>query len=305
MVLAVDEKSQMQALDRTAPVLPMMPAVPGRTTHDYIRHGTTSLFAALDITTGTVIGQHQRRHRHQEFLRFLKTIDAQTPPELDLHLICDNYATHKTPAIKTWLAAHPRFHLHFTPTYSSWLTIVERWFAELTNRKLRRCTHHSVKALEADVTAWIQAWNDDPKPFVWTKTADEILANLAHYLTRINQLTNARSGTKSSEHGDIADVLVPPGPTVAQRRELFLHRQHPGDTHRRNRDSVEQPGVLTKRVGGKHPVRPSSLQLSERPVRSTVEVGRTEADVIPDELARLFRRLRSQHRRASIHQSDL
>jgi transposase len=138
LVLCVDEKSQMQALDRTAPMLPMMPGVPGRTTHDYIRHGTTSLFAALDIATGKVIGQHQRRHRHQEFLRFLKTIDKNTPAELDLHLICDNYATHKTPAIKTWLAAHPRFQLHFTPTSGSWLNLVERWFAELTNRKLRR-----------------------------------------------------------------------------------------------------------------------------------------------------------------------
>jgi len=187
MVLAVDEKSQMQALDRTAPVLPMMPAVPGRQTHDYIRHGTTSLFAALDVATGKVIGQHQRRHRHQEFLRFLKTIDANTPPDLDLHLICDNYATHKTPAVLTWLAAHPRFHVHFTPTYSSWLNIVERWFAELTNRKLRRSTHRSVAQLEADVTAWITAWNEDPKPFIWTKTADEILASLAGYLTRLNQ----------------------------------------------------------------------------------------------------------------------
>jgi transposase len=190
MVLAVDEKSQMQALDRTAPMLPMMPGVPGRKTHDYVRHGTTSLFAALDIATGKVIGQHQRRHRHQEFLRFLKTIDANTPKDLDLHLICDNYATHKTPAIKTWLAAHPRFHLHFTPTSGSWLNLVERWFAELTNRKLRRSSHRSVKELETDVNAWIAAWNEDPKPFVWTKTADEILANLANYCTRINQLTN-------------------------------------------------------------------------------------------------------------------
>jgi transposase len=190
MVLAVDEKSQMQALDRTAPMLPMMPGVPGRTTHDYVRHGTTSLFAALDIATGKVIGQHQRRHRHQEFLRFLKTIDANTPKDLDLHLICDNYATHKTPAVKTWLAAHPRFHLHFTPTSGSWLNLVERWFGELTNRKLRRSTHRSVKELETDVNAWIAAWNDDPKPFVWTKTADEILSNLANYCTRINQLIN-------------------------------------------------------------------------------------------------------------------
>src|SRR5213080_1068090 len=185
MVLAVDEKSQMQALDRTAPVLPMMPAAPGRQTHDYVRHGTTSLFAALDMATGRVIGQHQRRHRHQEFLRFLKTIDKNTPAELDLHLICDNYATHKTPAIKTWLAAHPRFHLHFTPTSGSWLNLVERWFAELTRRKLRRSRHRSVKALETDVEAWIEAWNADPKPFVWTKTADDILDSLATYCTRL------------------------------------------------------------------------------------------------------------------------
>jgi len=190
LVLAVDEKSQMQALDRTAPVLPMMPAVPGRQTHDYVRHGTTSLFAALDVATGKVIGQHQRRHRHQEFLRFLKTIDANTPKDLDLHLICDNYGTHKTPQIHQWLVKHPRFHLHFTPTYSSWLNIVERWFAELTNRKLRRSTHRSVADLEADVRAWIEAWNADPKPFVWTKTADEILASLAAYCTRINQLSD-------------------------------------------------------------------------------------------------------------------
>ena len=199
MVLAVDEKSQMQALDRTAPMLPMMPGVPERRTHDYVRHGTTSLFAALDIATGKVIGQHQRRHRHQEFLRFLKTIDANTPPELDLHLICDNYATHKTPAIRAWLAAHPRFHLHFTPTSGSWLNLVERWFAELTNRRLRRSTHRSVKALEADVNAWIAAWNDNPKPFVWTKTADQILDNLASYCTRIKKTTQDTSRRVTEE----------------------------------------------------------------------------------------------------------
>jgi len=186
MVLAVDEKSQMQALDRTAPMLPMMPTVPARQTHDYVRHGTTSLFAALDVATGKVIGQTQRKHRHQEFLRFLKTIDAATPTDLDLHLVLDNYATHKTPAIQKWLLAHPRFHLHFTPTYSSWLNLVERWFAELTNRKLRRSAHRSVKALEADVKSWIEAWNQDPNPFVWTKTADEILESLAAYCGRIN-----------------------------------------------------------------------------------------------------------------------
>jgi transposase len=186
MVLAVDEKSQMQALDRTAPLLPMMPTVPARQTHDYVRHGTTSLFAALDVATGKVIGATHRRHRHQEFLRFLKAIDTATPADLDLHLVLDNYSTHKTPAIHKWLLAHPRFHLHFTPTYSSWLNIVERWFAELTNRKLRRSAHRSVQALEADVKSWIEAWNQDPKPFVWTKTADEILNTVAAYCTRIN-----------------------------------------------------------------------------------------------------------------------
>jgi transposase len=186
VVLAVDEKSQMQALDRTAPMLPMMPGVPGRVTHDYVRHGTTSLFAALDVATGKVIGQTQRKHRHQEFLRFLRTVDAATPPDLDLHLVLDNYATHKTPAIQQWLLKHPRFHLHFTPTYSSWLNLVERWFAELTNRRLRRSTHRSVAELEADVTAWIEAWNADPKPFVWTKTADDILDTIAGYCQRIN-----------------------------------------------------------------------------------------------------------------------
>jgi transposase len=186
MVLAVDEKSQMQALDRTAPVLPLMPAAPGRQTHDYVRHATTSLFAALDLATGKVIGQTQRRHRHQEFLRFLGTIDKATPSGIDLHLVLDNYGTHKTPQIHQWLVKHPRFHLHFTPTYSSWLNIVERWSAELTNRKPRRSTHRSVAALEADVPAWIEAWNNDPKPFVWTRTADEILDALAAYCTRIN-----------------------------------------------------------------------------------------------------------------------
>jgi transposase len=186
LVLCVDEKSQIQALDRTAPTLPLLPTTPARRAHDYVRHGTASLFAALDVASGQVISQVHRRHRHQEFLRFLKTIDQAVPAELELHLVCDNYATHKTPAIKTWLLRHPRFHLHFTPTSASWLNLVERWFAELTNRKLRRSTHRSVAELEADLAAWIAAWNDDPKPFVWTKTADEILDTLASYLQRTN-----------------------------------------------------------------------------------------------------------------------
>lgn len=188
LVLAVDEKSRMQAIDRTAPILPIMPTTPARMTHDYVRYGTTSLFAAFDIGSGSVIAQHYRRHRHQEFLRFLKLIDAAVPKDLDLHLVLDNYATHKTPKVKEWLIRHPRFHLHFTPTSSSWLNLVKRWFAELTTRKLRRSAHRSVTELEADVRRWINEWNTDPKPFVWTKTADQILATLAAYCQRITDV---------------------------------------------------------------------------------------------------------------------
>jgi transposase len=186
LVLCVDEKRQIQALDRTAPSLPILPTTPARRTHDDVRNGTSSLFAALDVASGKVISQVHRRHRHQEFLKFLRTIDATVPAELDVHLICDNDATHNTPAITTWFLRHPRFHLHFTPTYSSWLNLVQRWFAELTNRKLRRSAHRTVAELEADLIAWVDACNDDPKPFVWTKTADEILDNLASYLHLIS-----------------------------------------------------------------------------------------------------------------------
>jgi len=186
LVLCVDEKSQIQALDRTAPILPILPTTPARMTHDYVRHGTTSLFAALDVASGSVIAEHHRHHRHQEFLHFLKTIDKAVPAELDLHLICDNYGTHKTPEVKKWLLRHPRFQLHFTPTSGSWLNLVERWFAELTRRKLRRSAHRSVVDLERDVRTWINEWNSDPKPFIWTKTADEILDTLAAYCLRIS-----------------------------------------------------------------------------------------------------------------------
>jgi transposase len=153
--------------------------------HDYVRHGTTTLFAAMDVASGSVIAHHYRRHRHQEFLQFLKTIDAAVPKDLDLHLVLDNCATHKTPAVKAWLLKHPRFHLHFTPTSSSWMNLVERWFAELTNRKLRRSAHRSRTELEADIRRWINDWNANPKPFVWTKTADAILDTLAAYCQRI------------------------------------------------------------------------------------------------------------------------
>jgi Transposase and inactivated derivatives len=185
LVLCVDEKSQIQALDRSAPVLPMLPGVPERQTFDYVRHGTTSLFAALEVATGQVISAVKRRHRHQEFLAFLRTIDKSVPADLDVHVILDNYATHKTPAIKAWLLKHPRFHLHFTPTGSSWLNLVERFFAEITVKLLRRGVHRSVTALEKDIRDWIEQWNTDPKPYVWTRTADQILESLAAYCRRI------------------------------------------------------------------------------------------------------------------------
>jgi transposase len=185
LVLAIDEKSQIQALDRSAPVLPMMPGMPERRTHDYLRHGITTLFAALDVATGQVIGAIHRRHRAVEFKKFLTKLDREVPADLDVHLICDNYSTHKAPAITAWLAAHPRFHMHYTPTYSSWLNQVERWFGLLTDKQLRRGAHRSVQALEKDIRTWIEQWNTNPKPFAWTKTADEILERLASYLQRI------------------------------------------------------------------------------------------------------------------------
>jgi transposase len=186
VVLCVDEKSQIQALDRSAPVLPMLPGVPERQSFDYVRHGTTSLFAALEVATGQVISAVKRRHRHQEFLAFLRTIDTNVPADLDVHVVLDNLATHKTPAVKTWLLKHPRFHLHFTPTSSSWLNLVERFFAEITVKLLRRGVHRSVAALENDIQAWISQWNTNPKPYVWTRTADQILESLAAYCRRIN-----------------------------------------------------------------------------------------------------------------------
>jgi transposase len=186
VVLCVDEKSQIQALDRTAPILPMLPGTPQRATHDYKRSGTSSLYAALDIATGKVIGSLHARHRAIEFKKFLATLDREVPAELDVHVILDNSSTHKTPAIQRWLHAHPRFILHFTPTSSSWLNLVERWFSELTTKKLRRASHRSVQALNSDIRAWIDIWNDEPKPFVWTKTADQILDSITRYCRRIN-----------------------------------------------------------------------------------------------------------------------
>ena len=186
VVLCVDEKSQIQALDRSQPVLPMMPGMPERRTHDYQRNGITSLFAAFNIADGTVISELHRQHRATEFKKFLITIDKTVPAELDIHLVCDNYATHKTPAIKAWLARHPRVQLHFTPTGSSWLNQVERWFGFLTEQKIKRGAHQSVRALENDIRAWIADWNTHPRPFIWTKTAEEILDSLERFCRRIS-----------------------------------------------------------------------------------------------------------------------
>ena len=187
VVLCVDEKSQIQALDRTTPILPMLPGTPERATHDYERHGTSSLYAALNLQSGEVIGSLHQRHRAVEFLKFLKTIDENVPAHLSVHLVLDNASSHKTPKVRRWLAAHPRFHLHFTPTSSSWINLVERWFGELTTKLLRRGAHRSVRALNTDIRQWIDTWNENPRPYVWTKTAEQILDTISHYCQRINQ----------------------------------------------------------------------------------------------------------------------
>ena len=179
LVLCVDEKSQIQALDRTQPLLPMRPGVPARQSHDYRRNGTTTLFAALSMLDGRVIGDCMPRHRHQEFIRFLKTIDVQTPPELDLHLIVDNYGTHKHARVKAWLQRHPRYHLHFIPTSSSWLNMVERWFREITDKRIRRGTFPNVKALIAAITQYLENHNQNPQVFVWSAPVERILAKIA------------------------------------------------------------------------------------------------------------------------------
>jgi transposase/transcriptional regulator with XRE-family HTH domain len=186
VVLCVDEKSQVQALARSQPAFPMMPGMPERRTHDYVRHGTTSLFAAFNTADGTVISSLHRRHRAIEFKRFLTKIDAEVPDDLTVHLVCDNYGTHKSPTVAKWLRAHPRFHMHFTPTYSSWINQVERFFAYVTTDLLQRGDHRSVQALEADIRKWVKAWNVNPQPFIWTKTAEQILESLARLIQRIN-----------------------------------------------------------------------------------------------------------------------
>ncbi len=188
VVLCVDEKSQIQALDRTQPVLPMAPGVAERRTHDYARHGTTTLFAALDVATGAVIGKCSRRHRATEFLGFLKEVEAAVPEGLDVHLVMDNYATHKTKKVRAWLARRRHWHVHFTPTSASWLNQVERWFAELTRKKLQRGVHLSVAELNADIMSFIDAHNEKPKPYKWVKSADEILASVRRFCLKANKL---------------------------------------------------------------------------------------------------------------------
>ncbi|MDC3379365.1 IS630 family transposase [Planctomycetota bacterium] len=193
IVLSFDEKSQIQALNRTQPLLPMTPGQVERRTHDYERHGTTSLFAALDVATGRVIGKCYRKHRASEFLRFLRLIDKEVDEDLEVHLIMDNYSTHKTPQVMRWFARHPRFKMHYTPTYSSWINQVERWFAELDRRQIKRGAHTSVRVLEAAIYEFLEAHNDDPAPFEWTKSADQILASVAKAAERMLGIHRARA----------------------------------------------------------------------------------------------------------------
>jgi transposase len=202
VVFCVDEKSQIQALDRTQPLLPMRPGQVERRTHDYKRHGTTTLFAALNVKTSNVVTEFHRRHRSVEFRQFLDAIEAAVPRKLNVHLIMDNYGTHKTALVRNWLAKRPRFHVHFTPTYGSWLNLVERWFAELTNKQLRRGAHRSVTQLEAAIREFIDAHHASPKPFVWTKTADEILASIARFAQRTLDLQAAPLIARTTGTGD-------------------------------------------------------------------------------------------------------
>jgi len=189
-VFCVDEKPQIQALNRTAPTLPMLPTTPQRATHDYQRNGTIDLFAALDIATGTVITDLRKTHTSKDFVTFLNKINRNVPADLDVHLVLDNLSARKTPLVHRWLLRHRRFHMHFTPTYGSWMNLVERWFSALTTKQLQRSAHNNVAELVADIQAWVDVWNDDPKPFIWHKTADQILDKLAGYCTAITQNTN-------------------------------------------------------------------------------------------------------------------
>jgi transposase len=207
LVLSLDEKSQVQALDRTRPMLPMRPGIPARQTHDYIRNGTTSLFTALNVATGRVIGRCYRRHRHKEFLKFLDQVDASLPPTGEVHVIMDNYGTHKVPKVARWFARHPRYHVHFTPTSASWLNQVERFFAEITTKRICRGSFHNVRALEAAIDAYLTHHNANAKPFIWTATADAIIDKVKRFCER----------TSETRHGGV----------FAQHAETELARLHP------------------------------------------------------------------------------
>jgi transposase len=185
-VFAIDEKPQIQALNRTAPTLAMLPTTPQRATHDYERNGTCDLFAALNVATGTVITDIRKSHTSADFIAFLNKVNREVPAELDVHVILDNLSAHKTPTVHKWLLRHRRFHFHFTPTYGSWMNLVERWFSALTTKKLQRSAHRNVKELAADILAWARTWNENPRPFVWTKTAEQILERLAGYCAAVN-----------------------------------------------------------------------------------------------------------------------
>jgi transposase len=234
LVLCVDEKTQIQALDRTSPILPMLPGTRARATHDYVRHGTTNLYAALDVASGNVLTSLTVRHRAEEFRRFLAPIDRAVPADLAVHLVVDNNSTHKTPTIKRWLERHPRFVLHLTPTYSSWLNLVERWFAELTNRWLRRGAHRSTKELVAAIRTWTRLWNEDPKPFVWHKSADDILESLAQYCQHCQRISDSRHQPRYGSVWQPDQTGAASGHTVGMEGSSHqLHRPARNDSGRR------------------------------------------------------------------------
>ena len=208
LVLCVDEKTQIQALDRTQPGLPMKKGRLGTMTHDYKRNGTTCLFAALEVLQGKVIGQCYVRHRHQEFLRFLRRLDTEFPGDIALHLVMDNYGTHKHPNVQTWLKRHPRFVPHFVPTSSSWLNLVERWFGELTSKAIRRGAFASVADLQLAITEFLEAWNEDPKPFLWTATVDSIQAKLARCRQTLEQITPGCTAPRTRKKGKIKSPVI-------------------------------------------------------------------------------------------------
>ncbi len=260
LVLCVDEKTQIQALDRTQPLLPMCPGRIESRTHDYVRHGTTSLFAALDVKTGRVIGECRRRHRASEFKDFLKKIDVSVPEDLDVHLILDNSSTHKTPAIHRWLVKRPRYHLHFTPTSSSWINLVERWFAALSAKQIKRGTHRSSRQLETAIRDYIEINNETPKPFVWTKTADEIFARVKSTMPTMSLATvynclealvqggrNAgeqQGGARHQDRAEEQEARGNPHHVMLDDRPVGMVRREPRRQRKRDEHKHDEPRVM-------------------------------------------------------------